>query len=173
MTKQFTDTLQSFEDNLWYFYIPVPNDIASYFLGEVGNRRVVATYNGSKEIQCALFPKGNNEWFLNLGKEVRKMTGLKVGDEVAVTIKKDESEYGLPLPEELAELWAIDDEGKRVFHLLTKGKQRSLLHIVGKPKTSETRVKKAIIMNDYLKSTGGKLDFKELQEAFKNRKDEF
>ncbi len=173
MTKQFTDKLQSFEDNLWYFYIPVPIDIANYFLGEDGNRRVVATYNGSKEIQCALFPNGNDQWFLNLGKDVRKMTGLKVGDEVVVTIKKDESEYGLPLPEELAELWAIDDEGKRVFHLLTKGKQRSLLHIVGKPKTTETRVKKAIIMNDYLKSTGGKLDYTELQEAFKNRKDEF
>ena len=101
------------------------------------------------------------------------MTGLKVGDKVKVTVKKDESEYGLPLPEELAELWAIDDEGKRVFHLLTKGKQRSLLHIVGKPKTSATRIKKAIIMNDYLKSTGGKLDYTELQEAFKNRNNEF
>ena len=173
MIKEFSDTLQVFDDNLWYFHIPVPKYIADYLLGTDGNRRVVATYNGSKEIQCALFPNGNDEWFLNLGKEVRKLVGVNVGDLIQVTIKKDESEYGLPLPEELAELWAIDDEGKRVFHLLTKGKQRSLLHIVGKPKTSETRVKKAIIMNDYLKSTGGKLDFKELQEAFKNRKDEF
>ena len=171
--KTFKDTLRRFDDNLWYFYLPVPIDIAEHFLGEDGNRRVIATYNGSSEIQCALFPNGNGQWFLNLSKEVRKKVNVTVGDEVVVTLKKDESEYGLPLPEEIAELWAIDDEGKRVFHLLTKGKQRSLLHIIGKPKTAETRIRKAIIVNDYLKSTGGKLDYTELKEAFKMRKDEF
>ena len=171
--KQFTSILLQFEDNLWYFYLDVPDEIADHFLGDDGNRRVVVTYNGSKEHQCALFPKGNGSWFLNMNKEIRKKFRLEVGSEVAVTIKKDESEYGMPLPEEVAELWAVDDEAKAVFHKLTKGKQRSLLHIIGKPKTSATRIKKAIITMDYLKSTGGKLDYKELNEAFKNRKDEF
>jgi len=173
MENQFDGVVQASGETLWNIHIPVPSSIANSFLGEEGNRRVVATYNGSKEIQCALFPDGKGNWFLSVSKNVRKVSRIEIGDKVSVTLKKDESEYGLPLPEELAELWAIDDEGKRVFHLLTKGKQRSLLHIVGKPKTSETRVKKAIIMNDYLKSTGGKLDFTELQEAFKNRKNEF
>lgn len=171
--KTFKETLRKFEDNLWYFYLPVPSKIANHFLGDDSNRRVVATYNDSREIQCALFPDGKGQWFLNLGKAIRKKENIKVGDEVIVTLKKDNSEYGLPLPEELAELWAIDDEGHRVFHLLTKGKQRSLLHIIGKPKTPETRIKKAIIINDYLKLTGGKLDYKELNEAFKMKKDEF
>ena len=171
--KTFTGTLNKFKDNLWYFYIDIPDDIAHHFLADEGNRRVVVTYNDSKEIQCALFPKGDNHWFLNLGKEVRKATKLSVGDVVKVTMKKDESEYGFPVPEELAELFAIDDEGKAAFHKLTPGKQRSLLHIIGKPKTSQTRVKKAIITIDYLKETNGRLDFKELQEAFRNRNDEF
>ncbi len=171
--KTFKDTLRRFDDNLWYFYLPVPIDIAEHFLKADGNRRVVATYKGSNEIQCALFPDGKGEWFLILSKEVRKKIKVTLGDEIEVTLEKDESEYGLPLPDEIAELWAIDDEGKRVFHLLTKGKQRSLLHIIGKPKTAETRIKKAIIVNDYLKSTGGKLDYEELKEAFKMRKDEF
>ena len=122
--------LRCFDDNLWYFYIPVPQEIAAHFLGKDGNRRVVATYNDSSEVQCALFPNGKGQWFLNLSKAVRKKANVELGDEVKVTLKKDKSEYGLPLPEEIAELWAIDDEGKRVFHLLTKGKQRlSLIHI--------------------------------------------
>lgn len=171
--KKFKGTLQKFNDNLWYFYIDIPDEIAHHFLADEGNRRVVVTYNDSKEVQCALFPKGDNHWFLNLGKEVRKMTQLNVGDEVAVTIKKDESEYGFSMPEELAELFAIDDEGKAAFDKLTPGKKRSLLHIIGKPKTSQTRVKKAIITIDYLKATNGRLDYTELQEAFRNRNDEF
>lgn len=171
--KKFTATLQQFEDNLWYFFLDVPDEIANHFLAEDGNRRVVVTYNGSKEVQCALFPKGNNRWFLNLNKEIRKTLNLTPGTEVAVTIKRDESDYGMPLPEEISELWAIDDEAKETFHKLTKGKQRSLLHIIGKPKTSDTRLKKALIVSDYLKSTGGKLDFKELNEAFKNRKNDY
>ena len=173
MKKQFNGIVQSSGDTLWNIHIPVPAGIAAFFLEDKKNRRVVATYNGSKEFQCALFPDGNDGWFLSISKNIRKESKIDLGDKVTVVLKKDESEYGMPLPEELAELWAIDDEGKRVFHLLTKGKQRSLLHIVGKPKTSNTRLKKAIIMNDYLKSTGGKLDYTELQEAFRNRNNEF
>lgn len=171
--KKFTSKLLHFDNNLWSFHVKVPDEIANHFLGEEGNRRVAVTYNGSKEQQCALFPKGDGSWFLNLNKEIRKELVLNVGDDIAVTMIKDESDYGMPLPEEVAELWEIDDEAKDVFHKLTKGKQRSLLHIIGKPKTSQTRIKKAIITMDYLKSTGGKIDFQELNEAFKNRKNEF
>lgn len=164
----FTTTLENFNSNLWAYHIRVPNEAAEVFK-QGKERRVICKLNNALEIQCAIMPKGDGTFFINLNKEIRKKLDLGLGEEVTVTLRKDESKYGLPMPEEMAELLKIDDEGNHYFHALTKGKQRSLLHIIGKPKTSDTRLRKALVVVDYLKMTGGKLDFKELNEAFKER----
>ena len=67
----------------------------------------------------------------------------------------------------MEELLAQDEHGSKVFHDLTPGRQRSLLHLVGKPKSEAIRIKKAITILEYLKSVNGVLDFKELNLAFK------
>lgn len=162
---QFTSILAKFEGNLWGHHIIVPDEIFQVFADT--DKRVVCKLNNLKEIQCALMPKGDGQYFINLNKELRKKLGINVGEEVRVEIRKDESEYGMPMPEEMQELLNLDDEGNHYFHQLTRGKQRSLLHIIGKPKTSNTRLKKAVVIIDYLKEVEGKLDFKELQLAFK------
>ncbi|MCP3929925.1 MAG: DUF1905 domain-containing protein [Bacteroidetes bacterium] len=163
---QFTAILEKFDSNLWGHHMVVPNDIAQSFLNK-GDRRVICTLNDTIEFQCALMPKGDGTYFININKELRKKLGIGIGSQVQVQLKKDDSKYGLPMPEELSELLKIDDEGNRFFHSLTPGKQRNLLHIIGSPKTSDTRLRKAIVVIDYLKSTSGKLNFKELNEAFK------
>ena len=40
--------------------------------------------------------------------------------------------------------------------------------MIGKSKTSDTRLKKAIVISEYLKQVNGKIDFKQLQQAFKD-----
>ena len=60
-----------------------------------------------------------------------------------------------------------DEEADKYFHQLTPGKQRSLLHIIAKPKREETRLKKAVVITEYLKTNKGKLDFTALNLAFK------
>ncbi len=92
---------------------------------------------------------------------------LMVGTEISVKLEKDDSDYGMPMPEEFEELLLMDPEADECFHKLTIGKQRSLLYIIGKPKRSETRIKKAVVVAEYLKSTGGVLDYKELNVAFR------
>lgn len=169
---QFKTTLKKFEDKLWSYHIPVPNEIAEQFM-DGNNRRVILTIAGMREIQCALMPDGNAGWFLNVNKELRKKLALECGQKIQADIKKDESEYGMPMPEEMLELLQIDDEGNRYFHGLTPGKQRSLLFLIGKPKSSDTRLRKALMINDYLKSVGGKLDFKELNSFMKENKDNY
>lgn len=42
------------------------------------------------------------------------------------------------MPEELEELLHQDEEGNRLFHALTPGKQRTLLYYIGAPKTADT-----------------------------------
>ena len=74
----------------------------------------------------------------------------------------------MPLPDELKTAWDLDEDGHRVFHSLTMGKQRTLIHMVGKFKSADKRIEKSLVILEYLKSVNGNLDFKELNIAFKN-----
>ena len=82
-------------------------------------------------------------------------------------MEKDESKYGIPMPEEMQEALYMDPEADQLFHKLTPGKQRSLLYIIGKPKSSNKRIEKAIVILEHLKTQGGKVDFKQLNIDFK------
>ena len=106
-------------------------------------------------------------YFININKAIRDKLKLREGMPVEAALRKDNSEYGLPMPEELAELLAQDEEGDQYFHALSAGKQRTLLYIVGQPKTSDTRLRRALVVVDFLKVHSGKLDFKALYLALK------
>lgn len=156
-----------YDSALWGGHIIVPVKVVNHFMKQKITR-VVCRLNDEFEFQCALMPKGEGVYFININSEIRKKIKLKVGSEVNVELKKDDSKYGMPMPEEFEELLKIDDELDQVFHALTPGKQRSLLHIIGKPKTSNTRLNKAIVISEYLKQVNGKIDFQQLQQAFKD-----
>lgn len=163
----FTAILDKFDSNLWGHHILVPDVLALPFITEAGDRRVVCTLQDTLEFQCALMPKGDGGFFININKQIRDSLHLKVGMPVQVTLRKDTSEYGLPMPEELAELLQMDEEGDRLFHALTPGKQRTLLYIIGKPKSSDKRIQYAIAVVEHLKGNGGKVNYKMLNEALK------
>ena len=151
---------------VWQYCFEIPQKIANELIAN-NNKRVFCRINGEIEFQCALMPKGEGKYFININKERRQQLLASQFTELNIVLKPDESEYGLPMPEELQELLHQDHEGNKVFHSLTKGKQRTLLHLIGKPKSTETRLKKALVVVDYLKTVNGKLDFKELNQAFK------
>lgn len=115
-------------------------------------------------------PDKKKGYFINVNKEIRKKANIKLGDKCELVLKKDDSKYGLPVPEEFIELLRQDPEGEKVFHALTMGKQRSLVYIIAKPKRSETRLHKAVVILDFLKENNGALDFKALNQAFKEAK---
>ncbi len=163
---QFIAALNNFDSPLWGFHIPVPDEVSSRFEG-AGPRRVVCTLNGTETFHCALMPKGDGTFFININKKLRDKLKLKLGSEVEVSLSEDDSKYGLPMPEEMAELLTLDLEGDRLFHALTPGKQRSLIYIAGSPKTSETRIKRAVTLIEHLKANNGKIDFKRLNEDMK------
>lgn len=164
----FTTTLHKFDSNLWGHHILVPDIIAKLFITEEGDRRVVCTLNDVIEFQCALMPKGDGGFFININKKIRDSLKLKEGMQVQATLRKDESKYGLPMPEEMAELLAMDEEGNRLFHALTPGKQRTLLYIAGNAKSSDKRITRAIAIVEHLKANNGKIDFKMLNVALRD-----
>jgi len=166
-TYHFTAVLEKFNSNLWGHHLLVPDTVAQVFV--VNNaKRVVCTLNETTEFQAALMPKGDGAWFININKTLRDKLGLKIGTPVRVALCRDDSEYGLPMPEELAELLQQDEEGNRLFHALTPGKQRTLLYIVGSVKHSELRLNRAVVVIEHLRGNNGKIDFKKLYASLKN-----
>ena len=164
----FTSTYQYFQDSpIWSGHVVVPLEIVEYFQAKK-IKRLICTFQNQVKAHLTIQSDGKGGYYLLLNKDIAKQIGLTVGEEVSIVLEEDTSKYGMPLPEEMQELLLQDTEGEHYFHSLTPGKQRSLLYIVGKPKGSDTRLRKAITILNYLKYTKGKLDFKELNQAFKD-----
>lgn len=167
-TYHFTAPLERFNSNLWGFHLNVPDAISGVFLA-ADIRRLVCTLNEKEIFQCALMPKGEGSYFININKKLRDKLGLKLGTPVQVSLCKDESEYGLPMPEELQEVLAQDTEGNQLFHALTPGKQRTLLYIAGSVKNQDLRLHRALAIIEHLKMNHGRINFRQLNVDLKNR----
>ncbi len=166
-TFQFITTVERFSDSpIWTFYIPIPLDVANQLIGV--NRRVMCAMKNGDAFHCALMHDGGGGFFINLNKELMKKHELSQFDEIDIRLHKDTSKYGVFVPDFFEELCDQDPEGSGIFHALTMGKQRGLFHILTKPKSEQKQLEKTLIIFDYLKACNGELDYKALNEAFKN-----
>lgn len=162
----FSTTIAHFTSSpLWGYYFPVSNEIASLFING-NNRRVICTLNDTISMHCALMPNKEN-WFVMLNKQVFKKLNLPLNSVIEIKMIKDESEYGMPMPDEFREVLDQDPDADVYFHNLTPGKQRSLIYLVGKVKSSDSRIRKALAIADHLTANKGNIDYKLLNEAFK------
>lgn len=166
MATPFTSTLSKFDSDLWYFYFPVPIEFAAPYI-DGNNRRIFCKINDALEMQCALMPDGKGDYFININAANRKKTGLNEGDTATLTIRKDDSEYGMEMPEEFLEVLLQDELAHQHFLALTPGKKRTMIYIVLKVKNPEIRIKKAIVIARHLCERNGEIDFKGLNEDFK------
>lgn len=165
----FNSVLEESTNKLWGCHFAVPQIVADTLIAQTEARRVVCLLNEKMEYQCALLPRGDGSFLITVNKKIQTQLGLKIGSKVSVRLRRDESEYGLPMPEELAELLAQDEEGNLVFHSLTPGKIRTLLYIVGQPKSSDVRLQRALAVVEHLKKNAGKIDYKLLNIQIKQR----
>lgn len=167
MTKSFTGIVQDSASSVYGYHVMVPEAISAWFLKH-DIKRLVCTINGSFSWHCALIPKGGGLYYILLNASIRKKQMLQIGTSVQFDLTEDKSKYGMPMPEEMKELLYQDPEGEKLFQALTPGKQRSILHMAGKFKSSQKRLEKALIILDHLKKQNGKLDYKILNEDMKN-----
>jgi len=168
--QTFTTKLARFNSDLWHFHILVPDEVVASFDFRGKAKRVVCTVNKKETFHCAFMPAGKGQYFINLNKEVRKKLNLEEGDNVDASVILDTSKYGMPIAEEFEVALAQDTEAETIFEALTDGKKRTLLHLVNKVKNSDPRIKKALVIMEHLKLTQGKLDFKLLNQQFKEAK---
>jgi uncharacterized protein YdeI (YjbR/CyaY-like superfamily) len=112
-------------------------------------------------------PDGTGNYVINLNKEVRTKLKLKENDELSISLRKDTSEYGMEMPEEFAEVLRQMPDAQAWFKELTPGKQRNLIYIVLKVKSSEIRVHKPITIAEHLVKNNGAINFRGLNDDFK------
>ncbi|GAB3274579.1 hypothetical protein GCM10027347_47560 [Larkinella harenae] len=146
----FEAVLERFEQRDRTHYIDVPDEVVRQFM-QTKPVRMMCLLNDSIEFHCALRPKGDGSFFISIGTPIRQQGKLRLGDTLRAAIWKDESEYGRKMPEELTELFAIDEEGSRLFHALTPNQQRGIIYYVDGAKTPQVRVDRAIMMINRLK----------------------
>jgi hypothetical protein len=107
------------------------------------------------------------EFFILVNKQKRTKLRIEPGDTVAVELVRDESQNGLPMPEELREVLNQDPDGDRHFHALTPGKQRSLIYHVSNIKDIDRRIHACLIVVEHIKRNEGKIDGERLYEELK------
>lgn len=151
-TLEVTDS-----DPPWHI-LRVPKSKVADF-GFKGNlRRVICTLNQTETFNCSLFPS-KGDYFITLNKKLRTSLGLEVGDTVAIKLEKDESKYGMPMPEEFAEVLRQDLEGERLFEALSPGNQRLMLKLIVFVKDVDKRIIRSLTGIELLKQAGGSFDY--------------
>ena len=149
----------------WHFLV-VERDVVEKFAFEGKSRRVLCSIEGTEPFPCALMPWGDI-FYIMVNKQRRTELGLEVGDIVDVELEKDESKYGMPMPNELEEVLKQDPDGDRLFHGLTAGKQRSMMYYIGQLKDVDKRINASLVLMEHLKENDGKIVSNLLLEELK------
>lgn len=153
--------------NLYFTHVKVPKEITDHYKKDKVKRYMIQ-FDDREAFHGGMQPIGDNKgYFIIVSKALLKSTGLAIGDEVKVAMWPDTSRYGMAISEEMKEVLEQDPEGSELFHNLTDGKIRSLIHKVNTYKSSDIRIARSIIILEHLKANSGKLDWKMLNEAFK------
>lgn len=162
----FQTPLEQIGSELWENIFRVENSIAEQFImGD--DKRVICTVNGQVRYHAALLHDGMGGYMMLLNQARRKQLGVRAGDLLTIQLEKDTSEYGMPMSNELREVLDQDSDADALFHRLTPGKQRTLIHWTDNVKNPDIRIRRALVMTAHLTARQGGIDFKELNEELK------
>ncbi len=152
-------------ESLWPLHFKIPKAIADKFI-KGNNRRVKCTINKSISIHSAILSNSEG-FFIMLSKPNANKLGIQVGEKVQLEIEKDQSRYGMPMPEEMEIVLETEANVLHYFEDLSPGKQRSLIYLVRKIKNPDIKIRRALSIAEHLNREKGKLDFKKLNEVIK------
>lgn len=164
----FEGILEQSGNSLWGYHVVIPADVLEQMTALGIGKRIICRINNTIETQSGIIPWGEGRQVVMLNKSIRDRLKINPGTSVHMEIGADESTYGLPMSDELAEVLHQDPEGNHLFHALTPGKQRSLIYWAGLVKNTDGRIKRALAITNHLKATNGKVNFRQLQDSLKN-----
>lgn len=159
---QFTSKIYKLKYLLDVHYVEVPMDVIKTLGGKL-KIRLLCSINGNPSFQCGMVALGSGNAYISVNKKRMKEFGIKFGEKVKVALQKDDSKYGMDVPEELSELLKQDDEGNRRFKMLPPGTQRYIIYYVAQVKSSQLRINRAIkLITNLKKIKEGKEIFREI-----------
>ncbi len=147
----FISTMIQNDGEYHYYYIIVPEEVVRS-LSLKYRDRIIALFNEENHIHCALHRDPSDNAVIYLGKYAREKAGILPGEKVKVSIRKDDTEYGMEMPLELEEVLGTDSEGLTAFQKLTPGRKRTALYFISKAKMEETRIQRAILIVENIKN---------------------
>ena len=149
----------------WHILRIPKSKVAGFgFKGNI--RRVVCTLNGIESFNCSLFPS-KGDYFITLNKKLRETLRLELGDAVSVKLVKDESRFGMPMPDEFTEVLRQDEDGKRLFDALSPGNQRLMLKLIVSAKEIDKRIVRSLAGIELLKRNNGQFNYQEQNHAMR------
>jgi Domain of unknown function (DUF1905)/Bacteriocin-protection, YdeI or OmpD-Associated len=123
----------------------IPPDCAAA-LGGLRQMRVTGTINGVP-FRSSTMPYGGRGLFLGVHKATREAAGVELGDEVEITLVRDDSPRTLELAPELEAAFVAHPELRERFDALSFSRRRELAEPIAearKPETRAARLEKAL-----------------------------
>lgn len=165
------DPMCSFEtqiqelDYLNYWFIELKPAILAQLPGrkEKGdfNQRLLITLDSQVSWQAGVLALGEGSGLITVQQNRLKKIGKTLGDTVLVELVKDESEYGVPVPEEVVEYWNQVPESKIRFDALGAGMKRYVLNHVSTAKSEAKRIERThLLLSNLLRAKPGSETFR-------------
>lgn len=151
---------------LWGWYIAVDNSDVER-IKDLGWNRLIARIEDADPHHCAIVPLGHGLKGITLNKPFVEKNGFVLGQKLAVELREDKSKYGMPISEEFYAAMEEDAHAKGLFEKLTPGKKRNLIYYVDNVKSSDIKIRRALVVLNHLKLHAGKIDFKDLTQEMK------
>ncbi len=133
---------------------------------EHGNR-VRCVSDELAEFSTPVLPDGDGGLFITLNAKQLRSKQWQEGQELFLQLSPEPSSYGIPVSEAFLVTMHADPKADELFHQLTPGKQRTLIHWVDQVKSEDIRIRRAMVVMEHLQEVEGKLDFKRLNARIK------
>lgn len=125
-------------------YIRIPAEEGEALLARFPGGRMRAVLPGGIAFSCALMPKAEGGFYVNLGKRVRGQAGLQEGSLVEIVFEADSSEHQFDVPPEFDAVLESDPAAAAAFAALSPGRRRSILYLVQQLRTPDSRIQRSL-----------------------------
>lgn len=132
----------------WH-YIDFPEDVYEVF-GKRSFLKVKGFIN-DKPFKSNLFPKGNGLHAITIPLKLQKQLGIKLHDEIRLSVEEDFEVIIVPMPAELQEALDFDEEMAELFFKQTASVQKFQKIYINDGKQIETRINRVVWLFEKLR----------------------
>ncbi|GAB2617866.1 hypothetical protein GCM10027035_12550 [Emticicia sediminis] len=125
----------------WH-YVDFPENAFEVF-GKRGHIKVKGFIN-NQPFKSNLFPTGNGHHIITIPLKLQKQLGIKLHQEIGLSIEEDFEEVIVEMPIELQEALDFDEEMAELFNKLSPANQKYQKMWVNSGKHTETRISRVV-----------------------------